>query len=782
MKRCAWTLLLCMGLMAVSCPDRLLASVPKPFTVKDSIEMTTFSDPYTRLYDPECKTSPDGKYVFLVTTRGVLRTNQIVSALWIYSTEEIGNFLHDPHATQLPPHLVLRVAGTPIAQQVNSYGSLITKAQWSMNSQSILALAERKNGYRHVVRIPLSGKAFRDLTPENTDVKDFAESDGTIAYTTVEHMRSPSVMGARINNGASDLTGLSLLHILFPNKLPDPTSYWPGIDLWVRYKGSNRQINDQGRWYFPASASGLRLSISPDGKALVAAQPVLSIQPEWTKYHVADNRSWSDIASFGSDRSGKSFYWPWQYVYVDLDKMIVTPLVDAPSGTGTGYIDTPEVAWSPDGRFILFTNTYLPSSIRDHSEPGLNTSACAAAIYSVSNRTSGCIARALSPADHKWLTSAQFGASPGEVILHWSDDGKSETEAYEQTAEGWKKQPPNAAAHEAQSKLKVFIHQDIDVPPALWAAEPLSHSTKQLWNPNPQLSLLQLGHASVYTWKDSTGFEWHAGLVLPTDYVKGHRYPLVIQTHGFYNEHEFLVDGSYTTGCAARPLAATGIVVFQIEDRADRHTGAPDQEARMAVEGVVSAIRQLDAEGLIDSSRIGIIGFSRTAWYVEDALIQTPHLFRAATLIDGIDQSYVNYMLFAFSKAPEETRDPETANGGKPFGIGIKKWLENAPGFNLDKVETPVRIEAIGPISVLQEWELYSSLFQQGKPVDLIYIPTGQHILQSPQDRYASQQGNVDWFRFWLQGYQAPTTVTAPEYLRWGELLRSEEELESQLK
>ena len=42
------------------------------------------------------------------------------------------------------------------------------------------------------------------------------------------------------------------------------------------------------------------------------------------------------------------------------------------------------------------------------------------------------------------------------------------------------------------------------------------------------------------------------------------------------------------------------------------------------------------------------------------------------------------------------------------------------------------------------------------KPVDLIYIPDAQHILQKPKQRYASQQGNVDRFRFWLPGYEDP--------------------------
>jgi hypothetical protein len=73
-------------------------------------------------------------------------------------------------------------------------------------------------------------------------------------------------------------------------------------------------------------------------------------------------------------------------------------------------------------------------------------------------------------------------------------------------------------------------------------------------------------------------------------------------------------------------------------------------------------------------------------------------------------------------------------------------------------------------MSLLGEWETYSSLLQQGKPVDLIYLPGGQHILQKPLDRYASEQGNVDWFRFWLKGEEDPDPAKVEQYRRWRHL------------
>jgi hypothetical protein len=96
--------------------------------------------------------------------------------------------------------------------------------------------------------------------------------------------------------------------------------------------------------------------------------------------------------------------------------------------------------------------------------------------------------------------------------------------------------------------------------------------------------------------------------------------------------------------------------------------------------------------------------------------------------------------------------------------------MELAPGFHLGKVQTPVLITAIKPITVLQEWEIYSSLYQQRKPVDFLYIPNGQHVLQKPLDRLASQQENVNWFRFWLKGKEEFASDEPDEFMRWQKL------------
>jgi fermentation-respiration switch protein FrsA (DUF1100 family) len=269
-------------------------------------------------------------------------------------------------------------------------------------------------------------------------------------------------------------------------------------------------------------------------------------------------------------------------------------------------------------------------------------------------------------------------------------------------------------------------------------------------------------------WNATDGREVVGGLYLPPDYKPGVRYPLVIQTHGF-DKSRFWIDGPFSSAFAAQPLAAKGIVVLQVggsahPSRDKSVTGTPEEGPRemAAYEG---AIDDLDRRELIDRDRVGIIGFSRTAFRVGYTLTHSKYHFAAATLADGFEGGYVNYLLF-------QGVDSVGVNGGLPSGSSLALWLKNAPGFNLDKVTAPIRIEEYASGSLLGGWEWFSGLSFREKPVELIWIPFGTHLLVKPWERLVSQQGNVDWFDYWLQGRSDPDPAKREQYQRW-EILRA---------
>jgi hypothetical protein len=169
------------------------------------------------------------------------------------------------------------------------------------------------------------------------------------------------------------------------------------------------------------------------------------------------------------------------------------------------------------------------------------------------------------------------------------------------------------------------------------------------------------------------------------------------------------------------------------------------------------------SEGLADPEKIGIIGFSRTCFSVMELLtIGSLHL-KAASITDGIMEDYFQYIL----NPDRASRESNSMVGAPPFGEGLQQWLKRSPGFNLDKVNAPLLVNAEGPTDVLFMWEPYAGLHYLQKPVDLVMLNTDEHVLTNPGERMASQGGSVDWFRFWLQDYEDPDPTKTEQYARW---------------
>jgi hypothetical protein len=743
------------------------------FSVRDSIEMTTFSDPYTRSPDSQCKASPNGKYFFAITTKGMLATNQLQSTIWLYRSNRVLAFLRKRNAAAPQPKLLVSIQATPRAQQFDSYGSLITKAQWSSDSAGILFLAETGDGLRRLYEVHISGREKRLVSARSEDVEDFTEAAGTSVYISEPGARSrEGIHSSSFKNPVSTvLTGRSLLNIFDPSEFSPTGTANRASDLWAVHGNRRIALNQRyglNSWHYPVSAgNAFHLALSPNGNALIAAKPVSQIRPSWRQL-VSLLPSFDFARLPGTEANAdRDWLWPWQYVYINLSHDQQVSLAEAPTAWMTGYGEPYQAVWSQDGRRVLVTSTFLSTS-PDSIE---KTAPCSVAVFTVATEETRCVAYTRYVSSGSRLRSARFGSSPDEVVIDWSTRGKPNDEVYRLTDGNWLLASTANVEPRRGARLSVSIRQGLDKPPALWATDHESGVNKELWNPNPQLGMIGMGQTSIYRWKDSSGYEWEAGLVKPYGYIPGRRYPLVVQTHGF-SPHEFLVDGSYTTGFAAQPLAAAGIMVLQMEDRSDRHQKGIGQEANLFAQGCAAGIQQLDADGLIDPARVGIIGFSRTSWYVETTSVNFPKLFKAAAIIDGVDQGYVNYILFC-AGMPSCRNEPELANGGAPFGQALESWLHSAASFRLDRVQAPLRIEAINWYSILQEWEIYSSLFQQEKPVDFVYIANGQHILQQPKQRFVSQQGNVDWFRFWLQGFEDPSPLKRAQYRRWTKLKNS---------
>jgi len=716
--------------------------------------------------------SPDHRFFATITSRGVIRSNTVESTIWVFSTAAVRAFMRDDHLQAPKPRMIARIAAVPQTQYPSVYEPSIFALQWLPNSKGMLFLAEASKGQRRLYQADVLSGSVRALTPADCDVVQFAFTRGSIVYeaTPLEKMSRP--VGAFVNNDAVDLTGMPLDAILFPQSTKGNYS---GIgtysNLWILHDAESRRVtgNDPVHpfriWnpYWPQV-----ISVAPDGHLAVVLFQVDSIPQSWSTFEPSDPALRihpEDPTTAASSNLRR----PLEYTLVDTTTGSITPLIQAPDGWALGSLVPDGVVWSPNSKKALLMNTYLPLEGVDSVEQAQRHYPCVVAVVDVHSKKADCLA--FSQGDSAFqdasLQEASFNHNDEIVLrlIHWSNRTVTD-DRYRYEHGNWHTIASTPDSLQTLQQLSVDVQQDLNTPPALWVTDPDLHVTKKLWDPNPSLAKMDLGEASVFRWKDASGYQWVAGLVKPPDYIAGKRYPLVIEPYAF-DKNTFISDGFWTTAFATRPLASAGMVVLQM-GRNNEHEGY-SQEISDQLHGYASAIAQLNAIGLIDPKRVGIIGFSRTSYHVESALTQNPSLFAAASINDGVDESYMQYLLNGVD-SPNSHSEAEQLYDTAPFGKGLAAWIQEAPSFNLDRVQTPLLITAITSSSILEEWEMYASLRMQNKPVGLMYIPDGQHILQKPLDRLASQQGNVDWFRFWLQGYEDPDPAKRAQYKRWENL------------
>ncbi len=504
------------------------------------------------------------------------------------------------------------------------------------------------------------------------------------------------------------------------------------------------------------------LSLAPSGQYGVAECSVAHPSPRWAAY--ADTMV-KRLVQSANRRNVSSFLD--QLMLIDVERGTMTPLIDAPLGRHSS------VVWAPDGRSLVLGGGYLPldsgALAHPHTGPwqsdvmleevavpsGRVTPIRQGGDYTVVRWDSPTqtidISRDESDEQGRW----QFRKVAGQ----WTSLG-SDSMGGHSVASG-------AAVKDVTSngRYEVALEQGLNQPPHVILTNLATGHRVTLLDLNRQLAGRALAREDTVSWTDRLGGHWTAGLYWPVHYQTGKRYPLVIQTHGF-DPLRWEPTGMPTVG-AAQVLAGRDVFVLQIADGGTSHWGAITGEPEGAMAGFEGAVDALDARGWVDRTRVGLVGWSRTCWYVTFTLTHSSYPFAAAIIADGANFGYTEYAQAQTPGAADVTSEYDQRYGGPPWGASAPAWQADAPEFRLDRVHTPLRIEAIVPASLLSLWTWYSGLFRLGAPAELAYFPLGDHVLHAPWELETSLQGTVDWFAFWLKGEEDTTPAKADQYARW---------------
>jgi dipeptidyl aminopeptidase/acylaminoacyl peptidase len=276
-------------------------------------------------------------------------------------------------------------------------------------------------------------------------------------------------------------------------------------------------------------------------------------------------------------------------------------------------------------------------------------------------------------------------------------------------------------------------------------------------SPAQRLSNFNGGFAD-YAYPKSVEVQWHAPdgqaddgiLTYPNGYQPGKRYPLVVYSHGGPEAASSEDFDLAEIGPLRDLFAARGFLVFEPNYRGSDNLGNAHEHAIYRDPGagpdsdVISGVKMLEGQGIVDSSRIAAVGHSyggyMTAW-----LISHQHFWRCAVIADGAVDWTQEYELSAAGNLAW-TRD---SLGGGPWDPqSAALYRTGSPMTYAGDITTPTLIlsgtdDVTVPIT--ESFALYHALSSRGIPVKFIGIPGAHHSPQDPIHRELYYRAIDDW-------------------------------------
>lgn len=223
----------------------------------------------------------------------------------------------------------------------------------------------------------------------------------------------------------------------------------------------------------------------------------------------------------------------------------------------------------------------------------------------------------------------------------------------------------------------------------LWAVDAALGTPRRITVSNPQLEKYQFGKSERFAFNGPEGKELHAGMLLPANYEKGKRYPLLLWVYASNADTSKSVNRFGLVGMDAfnmQMLATRGYVVIFPEIPTNRGTPVKD-----LLDAVNPAIDKLVEMGIADPERVAVMGNSNGG-YSTLALITQTDRFKAAVMNSGFGD------LGAFYGTMGGGWIPWLEDNGGSMGVAPwaapEQYIQNSPFYHLDKIKTPLIIQA----------------------------------------------------------------------------------------
>lgn len=267
-----------------------------------------------------------------------------------------------------------------------------------------------------------------------------------------------------------------------------------------------------------------------------------------------------------------------------------------------------------------------------------------------------------------------------------------------------------------------------------------------------QIKGWKVAQSEVISWKSKDGATIEGVLHKPMDYDPNKKYPLLVVIHGGPTG----IDRPTPVPAYVYPIIQwlnKGALVLRPNYRGSAGYGEKFRALNVKNLGVgdawdvLSGVDHLDQKGLIDTDKMGAMGWSQGG-YISAFLTTTSNRFKAISVGAGISNwmtYYVNTDIHPF------TRQYLKATPWEDEAV----YKKTSPMTHINKASTPTLIqhgEFDRRVPIPNAYELLQGLRDVGVPAKLVVYKGFGHGITKPKERLVANWHNWQWFNRYIWG------------------------------
>lgn len=299
-----------------------------------------------------------------------------------------------------------------------------------------------------------------------------------------------------------------------------------------------------------------------------------------------------------------------------------------------------------------------------------------------------------------------------------------------------------------------YLEQSYNLSPKLMLYNKNNKISKTIFESNPQQQKFYWGESKLIQYKNSKGKLLHGALYYPADYNPIKKYPMIVliyeklsqDLHRYTNPSQFTGDGQFNI------TTFTTQGYFVLAPDISYELGNPGISA---TDCVVSATKEVIRRGLVNPSKIGLIGHS-FGGYETDFIITQTNIFAAAVAGAAATDLASFYMTLGWNTGRPDMWRFETQQWrmGKSFYEDKDGYERNSPIIHAQNITTPL-LSWTGNVDLQVNWsqsvEFYLALRRLNKKHIMLLYPNEGHSLKKNENQKDLSIRLHEWFDYHLK-------------------------------